>query len=80
MPKHFAVDENIQSGTAYASNVLVVDIVFARPFAKKPTIQLTPGDDGSFPIYKASVTATGFKIRFKVAWTGEVDWVATERK
>lgn len=74
------VGENVQMGTAHFDDTKTLLITFLKVFNKQPMITLTPGDSGNFPIYRTSVTTTGFKIRCKVKWTGEVDWVATERK
>ena len=73
------VGDTIQMGTAHFDNTKTLSITFAKSFNKKPMITLTPGDSGNFPIYSTSVTLTGFKIRCKMKWTGETDWVATER-
>lgn len=79
MAKHLAIGATVQAGTASFSNTKTVSITFDTPFVRRPTITLGADDSGNFPVHKTKVTKTGFKIRCKLKWTGEVDWQATER-
>jgi len=78
-PKHYAIGQNVQSGTVYFDNTKTVVVSFTNPFQQPPIINLTMNDSGAIPAYKTNVTTTQFKIKFKNAWMGEVDWQAMER-
>jgi len=79
MPKHFAVNQNIQYYTIDFDNTKTVELTYDNAFPKKPMVQLTPNDSASFPVYKTQTTTTGVKIKFKTPWTGSVDVIVMER-
>lgn len=79
MPKHYSIGQNMQHYTVKFDNTKTVTLTFDQVFVKKPMVHLTPNDSGVFPVYKTDVTTSNVKIRFKTAWTGEVDVVAMER-
>ena len=78
MPKHYAVGINSQSGRVYFNNTKTMSIEFHREFPIVPTVMLTLGNTNNSPVYRTQVTTTGFKIRFKTSYIGEVDWRASE--
>lgn len=79
MPKHYALNTNLQHYTVKFENTKVSKLTFDTSFSKPPMVQVTPNDSGTFPIYKTGVTSTGVKIRCKTAWSGEVDVEVIER-
>lgn len=79
MPKHYAINENLQHYTVTFNNTKTVSITFDKAFDKKPIVQVTPNDSGAFPLYKTNVTPTGASIRCKAKWTGDVDISVIER-
>lgn len=68
----------IQSGNCYFGNEKTKNIVFDISFSKAPSVDLTLGDETLTPPYRISVTRNGFTIKFKINYTGEVEWKATD--
>lgn len=79
MPKHYAVGKNVQTGSVHFDNVKTVVVNFEAPFQKRPNITLTLSDNNNTPPYKTQANTTQFKIKFKTAFMGDVDWQAMER-
>jgi len=69
---------NVQMGTVVFDGAKSMRVNFARSFAKKPAVMLTLGDEGNIPAYRTWVGKTGFTIRFKNNYTGEVQWQGLE--
>ena len=72
--------QKLEDWTAIFDATKNVTITFGSAFNKIPLVQLTMSSTGTVPAYKSEITKINFKIKFQTNWTGEVDWVATERK
>ena len=76
MPVYYIKNVNFCGGTVTFNNTKVMNVTFTKAFDVVPSIMLTLGDSGSAPAYKWQVNKTGFKIKFKNNYTGEVGWEA----
>jgi hypothetical protein len=73
------VGRSADSGVVYFEATKTARVEFSAPFTRPPRVSVTPCDSSGVPVYRTSVTPTGMVIRFKQAWTGEVEWLAIER-
>lgn len=76
MPKHYAVGENVQTGTVYFNGTKTMTVWFSKPFTHKPSVTLTLGDVNNTPPYRTNIVTTKMEIKFKTAYLGNVNWVA----
>lgn len=68
----------IQSGTISFLNEKTKNVVFQPSFSDIPSVDLTLGDETLTPPYRINVTKNGFTIKFKISYTGEVEWKAID--
>lgn len=69
---------NSQSGTVMFDGTKSMRVDFTPEFTNHPGVTVTLGDSNTSPVYRVWVGKTGFTIRFKTAYTGEVQWQAVE--
>jgi len=80
MTKHYAVGQNIQTGTIEFDGFKVGKVTFLKPFNKFPSVTLTLEDGGATHVpFRTKVKRTDFRIVFKTPYTGTVGWSAMER-
>lgn len=80
MPKHYGIGVNSQSGDVSLDGTKTAVVEFDAAFGHRPSIVVALEDSGAAHVpYKTNVSTTGFKIRFKTAFTGVVSWEAKER-
>jgi len=79
MPKHYAINANIMSGTVVFNNSKTAVIQYGTTFPKKPIVQLTLDHKSAVPPYKSQVKKNKVTIKFKTKFTGSVEWTAIER-
>lgn len=69
---------NSQSGTVTFNGTKSMRVDFPVPFTNHPGVTVSLGDSNNNPVYRVWVGKTGFTVRFKLAFIGEVQWVAVE--
>jgi len=90
MPKHYAVDVNVVSGTVHLENTKTAAVAFYNSagnpvaFNVMPRIQITLLNASANAPYKSSNVKTGslymgFVIGFQNAITADVEWQVMER-
>lgn len=72
------VGHNSQSGQVHFEQTKSMRVDFLKSFNNTPSINLTLGDQNSVPPYRYWPGRHGFTIRFKISFTGVVQWTATE--
>lgn len=68
----------IQKGSVSFIVQKTMNIIFLFPFNVIPSVDLTLGDENLTPPYRINVTKNGFIIKFKVNYTGDLEWKATD--
>lgn len=90
MPKHYAVDTNVISGSAHLENVKTIEITYADSegnpvaFTKEPRLQITLLDATSQVPFKTKAIKTGSNytgvvIGFQQKITIDFEWQVAER-
>lgn len=79
MPKHLGIGVNSQTYTVAFAGAKQATITFDKPFAIKPSVQLTLGDSGTSPAFRSVVTTTGCTVKLQTNWTGQIDVMVTAR-
>jgi len=68
----------IQKGNVSFISQKTMNIIFPSAFSIIPAVDLTLGDEHQTPPFRISVTKSGFTIKFKTNYTGDVEWKATD--
>lgn len=71
--------ENVQSGTIHLNNSKNAKVDFLWKFKKIPRVVLTLGDNSVSVPWRTVITKEKFRLRLKVKFTGDIDWIAIER-
>ena len=76
-PVHYAVGQNIQSGTIELAGKKTAKIFFPFVFSRKPAVTITLEDVGTLHVpYRTKISTTDFTVAFQTVYTGTVGWTA----
>ena len=65
-----------QGGDVVFSNEKIKNVSFEVPFTSIPKISIDLDADSNSIPYTVNITLTGFQVKFKVNYTGNVNWSA----
>lgn len=80
MPEHYSVGVNVKTGETSFTAQTSQNILFPNPpFTAPPNIDFFLDANSVSVPFKTNVTTNGFVIRFRVPFTGTIQWKATKK-
>ena len=67
------------SWTITMRNTKNVRVVYGLNFQRTPIVVLQLNDNSNVPPFKTDANSNSFTIKFQTNFTGDVEWIATER-